>query len=58
MTELKFTDQEMQLLQMAIGEMPFKLASPLVQSINRQIMEAKVAAGATEVSEPETRPEN
>lgn len=37
--ELKFTEQEMQLLQMAIGEMPFKLASPLVQSINRQIAE-------------------
>lgn len=56
MTELKFTDQEMQLLQMAIGEMPFKLASPLVQSINRQIAE-RASANAT-ASEPESRPEN
>ena len=36
---LTFTEQEMQVLQEAIGELPFKRAAPLVQSINRQIME-------------------
>lgn len=48
MTELKFTDQEMQLLQMAIGELPFKLAAPLVQSINRQIAEKQAERQSAE----------
>lgn len=43
---LKFTDQEMQVLNMAIGELPHKFAAPLIQSINQQIVEAKNAAEA------------
>lgn len=34
---LKFTDQEMGVLNMALGEIPHKFAAPLIQSINRQI---------------------
>lgn len=40
---LTFTEQEMQTLNDAIGELPFKRAAPLVQSINRQIMEQQAA---------------
>lgn len=35
--ELKFNDQEMRLLNLAIGELPHKLAVPLITSINAQI---------------------
>lgn len=34
---LKFTDQELGILNMALGEIPHKFAAPLIQSINRQI---------------------
>lgn len=43
--ELKFTEQEMQVLNMALGEIPYKFSAPLVQAINRQIMEAKPVSG-------------
>lgn len=41
MTKLEFTDQEMQLLQAAILELPYKLAVPLIASINKQIAEQR-----------------
>lgn len=34
---LKFNEQQMQVLNMALGEIPFKLAAPLVREINEQI---------------------
>lgn len=41
---LKFTDAQMQVLSQALVEMPFKLAAPLIQSINEQIAEAQKQA--------------
>lgn len=49
--DLKFTDQEMQVLNMALGELPAKFALPLIQSINRQIMEARAPAEEQPASE-------
>jgi len=41
---LRFTDQQLQLLNAAIGEMPHKHAAPLIQAINEQIL-AQLPAG-------------
>jgi len=38
---LTFTEQQMHLLNMAIGELPHKHAAPLIQSINEQIVKAR-----------------
>lgn len=37
--KLTFNEQQMQMLQAAIGELPFKHAAPLVQAINQQVGE-------------------
>lgn len=38
---LKFTEQEMQVLNAAIVELPFKIVAPLVKSINEQLVAAQ-----------------
>lgn len=38
---LKFTDAQMQVLSQALVELPFKVAAPLINSINEQIAEAQ-----------------
>jgi hypothetical protein len=53
---LIFTEQEMQILNQALGELPFKFAAPLVNSINRQIAAAangkvRLAADAGDMQE-------
>lgn len=50
---LTFTEQEMGLLNQAIGELPHKFAVPLIQSINEQIMKAQ--AEAAKENSPETQ---
>lgn len=39
--DIQLTEQELHLLNMAIAELPHKLAVPLIQTINRQIAEAQ-----------------
>lgn len=39
---LKFTDADMQILQMALGEIPFKFAAPLIDKISAQLQQEKV----------------
>lgn len=41
---LRFTAQDMEILNLAIGEIPFKLAAPLVAKINKQISEQQQSA--------------
>lgn len=38
---LTFTEQQMNILNMALGEIPHKHAAPLIQSINEQILKAR-----------------
>lgn len=38
---LKFTEQEMHVINIALGDQPFKLVAPVVQSINMQIIAAR-----------------
>ena len=45
---LTLSEQDMQVLTAAIGEMPFKLAAPLVNKINQQIMAQHAVNGAAE----------
>ena len=40
---LKFTEQEMQILNAALFELPFKIVSPLVDSIKAQIVASQNA---------------
>lgn len=53
---LKFTDQEMGVLNMALGEIPHKFAAPLIQSINKQIAAAQGSSAGqpADASENET----
>ena len=37
--KIELTEQDLQVLNMAIGEIPFKLAAPLVDKLNKQIAE-------------------
>ncbi|QOF71481.1 hypothetical protein IG197_27710 [Aminobacter sp. SR38] len=37
---LKFNEQQMQVLDAALREMPYRLAAPVFQTINEQIAEA------------------
>ena len=48
MYTITFTEQEMMILQEAIGELKMRVAAPLVESINRQI----IAAREKEEAEP------
>ena len=41
MITLKFTDEQMNILQSALVEMPFKVVSPMINDINKQIKEQK-----------------
>jgi len=38
---LKFTEQDLQILNMALGELPMKIAAPFVQKLNEQIAAQK-----------------
>lgn len=48
MHNFTFTDQEFQILQMALGELPIKVGFPLLQSINRQMAEKQQPKPAEE----------
>ena len=37
--KIELTEQDLQVLNMAIGEIAFKLAAPLVEKLNKQIAE-------------------
>lgn len=37
MHTLKFTDEQLSVIDRALQEMPFRLAAPLIQEINRQL---------------------
>lgn len=50
---LKFTDQEMGVLSMALGEIPHKFAAPLIQSINKQIADAAAKDKGSEAKKRE-----
>lgn len=38
-TQLSFTSEELTVLSAALGEIPYRVAAPLIASINRQIQE-------------------
>jgi hypothetical protein len=38
-TQLTFTADELKILNAALGEIPYRVAAPLIASINRQIQE-------------------
>jgi len=37
--KIELTEQDLQILSVALGEIPFKLAAPLVEKLNKQIAE-------------------
>ena len=37
--KIELTEQDLQILSAALGEIPFKIAAPLVDKINKQIAE-------------------
>ncbi len=37
--KIEFTEQDLQILSAALGEIPFKIAAPLVEKLNKQIAE-------------------
>ena len=37
--KLELTEQDLQILSAALGEIPFKIAAPLVDKLNKQITE-------------------
>ncbi len=39
MIKLELTEQDLQILSAALGEIPFKIAAPLVDKLNKQITE-------------------
>jgi hypothetical protein len=47
--KLELTEQDIQILSAALGEIPFKLAAPLVDKLNKQIAEQQTT------SQPETK---
>ena len=40
--KLELTEQDLQILSAALGEIPFKIAAPLVDKLNKQIAEQQV----------------
>lgn len=42
MIKLELTEQDLQILSAALGEIPFKLAAPLIDKLNKQIAEQQV----------------
>ncbi len=44
MYTLTFNEQQMHILNLALGELPHKHAAPLIQAINEQIMKAQAEA--------------
>lgn len=37
--KIELTEQDLQVLNIALGEIPFKIAAPLVDKLNKQIAE-------------------
>jgi len=37
--EIKLTEQDLNILSAALGEIPFKIAAPFIEKINKQIAE-------------------
>ncbi len=37
--KIELTEQDLQVLNIALGEIPFKIAAPLVEKLNKQIVE-------------------
>jgi hypothetical protein len=53
---LKFTNEQLAILNEALIQLPFKIAAPLIQQINRQIQEAhNKAVDQREESDPSAR---
>jgi len=48
MYQLTLNEQEMQVLNQALGELPFRLAAPLINSINQQIVAQRTPNGRAE----------
>lgn len=40
--KVELTEQDLQILSAALGEIPFKIAAPLVEKLNKQIAEQQV----------------
>ena len=40
--KIELTEQDLQILSAALGEIPFKIAAPLVEKLNKQIAEQQV----------------
>lgn len=55
MYTLTFTEQQMHILNMAIGEIPHKHAAPLIQSINDQIIKANEDKEAVKDESPDSQ---
>lgn len=47
MFELKFTIDQLRVIDMALKEMPYKLAAPLIEDINKQIQNAANPVGVS-----------
>ena len=52
---IRFSSQDLQTLSMAVAEMPFRLAAPLIEKINRQIapQQGKTGDNSAEAAQEE-----
>ena len=41
--KITLTEQDLQILSAALGEIPFKIAAPLVEKLNKQIAEQQIS---------------
>lgn len=41
--KIMLTEQDLQILSAALGEIPFKIAAPLVEKLNKQIAEQQIS---------------
>lgn len=56
MFNIKFSQEQLQILNMALGEIPHKYAGPLIQQINNQILEQQESASAEPAGQKEVNP--
>lgn len=41
--KITLTEQDLQILSASLGEIPFKIAAPLVEKLNKQIAEQQIS---------------
>lgn len=46
--KIELTEQELQIVGLGLGELPFKISNPVYQNIQKQLNDANKSTGSTE----------